>query len=514
MKTLNTILILVAMWMLPVSAQTNDDFPCSSHQHLLEQIKKNPALIKQMQDYEENIMKGSSEDKRIMSGSNVITIPLVFHVVYKVDSQNVSDARILHQIEMLNRDFAGLNPHTMGAFSNSLKANTYFQFCLAAKKPNGEPSTGIERRQTTVDSFTNDYVKYYNYGGLDIWDPTRYFNIWICNAYRSWGQFPGTGVNKTYGAVVQFKYFGKTGAHPRYNNGAITSHEVGHCFNLRHTWGDDNGLCTGTDFCDDVPNHAGPTFGRYYYTGVLTDSCTTDSPGIMYQNFMDYSNDSMKACFTPDQTARMQANFASSSSPLYSLISSDACVPATSCEVPNGLSAVTSNNKAALSWRAMYNATKYNVRYKAVSSSSWITTTTTKTTLSVSNLSKNTPYEFQVQNICSGGSSNYSASKTFATVSNRSLDINNAENSSDLQFTLFPNPANTEITVTCLLPIPGVVNTEIRDLSGKLLISESELNYGTTFKHTFNLAFLNPGIYLVSCQLPGGQKFVNKMIKE
>jgi hypothetical protein len=36
----------------------------------------------------------------------VITIPMVFHVLYNTSAQNISDARILEQLNVLNNDFA------------------------------------------------------------------------------------------------------------------------------------------------------------------------------------------------------------------------------------------------------------------------------------------------------------------------------------------------------------------------------------------------------------------------
>lgn len=86
------------------------------------------------------------------------------------------------------------------------------------------------------------------------------------------------------------------------------------------------------------------------------------------------------------------------------------------CNTPAGLSAsnITSSS-ATLSWGAVSGAAGYDVRYKATSSSTWTTTSTTSTSLSVSGLSASTQYEFQVRTQCSGSTSNYSSSYTFAT---------------------------------------------------------------------------------------------------
>src|SRR6185295_16420251 len=80
----------------------------------------------------------------------------------------------------------------------------------AQQDPNGQPTTGIERRQTTINVFTmNDNVQSYSGGGMDQWVPTRYFNIWVCNSlYYGIGEFPLSNTTPTYGAVVNYAYFG------------------------------------------------------------------------------------------------------------------------------------------------------------------------------------------------------------------------------------------------------------------------------------------------------------------
>lgn len=87
------------------------------------------------------------------------------------------------------------------------------------------------------------------------------------------------------------------------------------------------------------------------------------------------------------------------------------------CSVPTGLTSNTiTASSANLIWGSVSSATGYNVRYKAVSSSTWLTTTATGTSTSVSGLSASTNYEFQVQTNCGGSNTSaYSASQTFTT---------------------------------------------------------------------------------------------------
>ena len=153
---------------------------CGTDEYLKQQLKSDPTLQSKLLLNEKYIQKWIQENYHPDSNS-VITIPIVVHVVYNTDEQNISDQRIFDQIAIINRDYSGHNYHSMGLFSNVLKANTGIQFCLAHKAPDGKLTTGIERKKTNIASFImNDSVKFYNNGGLNAWDPTKYFNIWVC----------------------------------------------------------------------------------------------------------------------------------------------------------------------------------------------------------------------------------------------------------------------------------------------------------------------------------------------
>jgi hypothetical protein len=89
----------------------------------------------------------------------------------------------------------------------------------------------------------------------------------------------------------------------------------------------------------------------------------------------------------------------------------------TSCNIPTGLTSsnVTSTG-ATLSWAAVSGAVSYNLQWKASSSSTWTTVTgRTTTSYGLTGLTASTSYQFQVQTVCSAGSSAYSAAASFTT---------------------------------------------------------------------------------------------------
>ena len=250
-------------------------------------------------------------------GNEIITIPVVVHVVWNTNTQNISLAQIESQIDVLNEDFARLNDdadETPTPFQ-SVAAATNFRFCLATIDPDGNETDGVNRVQTNDLSFNdNDDVKYASEGGADAWEPHDYFNIWVCNlsgGLLGYAQFPDDPNEFTYGVVIDYQYFGTIGtATPPFHLGRTTTHEVGHCFGLYHIWGDDNGFCSGSDNVSDTPNQADATNGCASFPE--TDNCTTGGNGVMYMNYMDYSNDNCLNMFTTGQANRMLSQFMAS----------------------------------------------------------------------------------------------------------------------------------------------------------------------------------------------------------
>jgi hypothetical protein len=240
----------------------------------------------------------------------VRTIPTVVHVVYKTAQQNISDAQIKTQIDILNQDFRKTNTDagSVPSVFQPLHADTMVQFKLATKDIFGNSTTGITRTKTTKSSFgINDGVKAYKSGGIDPWPARRFLNIWVCNlggGLLGYAQFPG-GPWKTDGVVILYTAFGNTGtATDPFDLGRTTTHEVGHWLNLFHIWGDDGTGCKGSDMCPDTPNQASENFGKPTFPHI---SCKNGPNGDMFMNYMDYVDDDAMMMFTTGQAARMNA---------------------------------------------------------------------------------------------------------------------------------------------------------------------------------------------------------------
>lgn len=406
---------LFALSLLPglVQAQRN----CGSNEHHLHLMQTDPqyaanrALIEQHTEQ----YAVSPDKKRVVK-----TIPVVFHIVYNTAAQNVSDAQIQSQLNVLNADFRKLNAdwtNTPAVFQ-ALVADAEIQFCLAQQDPNGLATTGIVRKSTTVTAFsTNDAVKYTAQGGDNAWDRSRYLNIWVCNlsgGVLGYAQFPG-GAAATDGVVITYTGFGTTGtAAAPFNKGRTATHEVGHWLNLYHIWGDDGTGCNGSDLVGDTPNAGGPNYGCPVFPKV---SCSNGPNGDLHMNYMDYSDDACMYMFTAGQKARMEALFAAGGA-RASLLTSNGCnAPAAgTCGTPTGLNATgISSTAATLNWTAVAGAGSYNIQYKPSAAATWTTTSSSVNSKAITGLSAATAYQYQVQAICTGGASTYSAASTFTT---------------------------------------------------------------------------------------------------
>jgi len=242
--------------------------------------------------------------------TGITRIPVVVHVVANTAAQNISDAQIQSQIDVLNRDFRRANPDvaSVPAAFQPVIADMQCEFFLANVDPNGNPTNGITRTMTATATFSDDNrVKSAATGGADAWPADRYLNLWVCplgGGLLGYAQFPG-GPAATDGVVITFTGFGAIGtATAPFNLGRTATHEIGHWLNLFHIWGDDGTACTGTDFVADTPNAAGPNFGVPAFPHV---TCSNGPDGDMFMNYMDYVDDRAMVMFTAGQLVRVSA---------------------------------------------------------------------------------------------------------------------------------------------------------------------------------------------------------------
>lgn len=263
-------------------------------------------------------------------------IPVAFHIVVTANQYRVMGndtgviRRVNSQLAVLNADYSATNAdiNLVPTPFVPLIGNTGLSFRLASGTSANTIAPGIEVRTIPAStSFTMNDVymgaKRYSQGGLDAWDPTKQLNVWViatdngilglCIPPQLVGYNLGGGTLTTadLGVVVSYGAFGSRDFRSQYfspstnDKGRTLTHEIGHYFELEHTWmdsgcGNDDGIADTPPQDDNTyctPNC--PTFPQY-------DQCSPTGNGIMFMNYMDYVDDAAMMLFTKGQVARMQ----------------------------------------------------------------------------------------------------------------------------------------------------------------------------------------------------------------
>ena len=338
---MNKILLTIGLFLIGMSGNAQQIDRCLSPQAIDYQESLTPGYKAHVNEIFEQA-KAMVVNHEQKSGA-VYTIPVVVHVVHNIPQQNLPDSVIFNQIQVLNEDYQRMNADTvnMRPSFDPVKGNPKIKFVLAQIDPNGLPTSGITRTNTSTASFGSlaliggdfsdlEKIKSTADGGEDPWDQARYLNIWVGNMSVNFlGQEitallgyatppsglpnwpPGSTNGLSDGVVIQYQAFGANnpnvldaGGGPIDVLGRTTVHEVGHYLGLRHIWGD--GDCTAEDGIDDTPNADAQSNQD---CDITKNTCTDNILGVdlpdMVENYMDYSAETCQNSFTQGQVDLM-----------------------------------------------------------------------------------------------------------------------------------------------------------------------------------------------------------------
>ncbi|MBO9636378.1 MAG: hypothetical protein J7578_24965, partial [Chitinophagaceae bacterium] len=267
---------------------------------------------------------------RVINGAETIyEIPVVIHVMHTggiIGTQyNPADAQLTNMIDYLNQSFQA----TWAGYSSATTGGTRvpFRFVLAQRAPDCTPTTGIIRvnagavpdyssfgirSQTTTGAIEEDLK------ALSVWPSNQYYNIWIVNRIDGKDGYAGT----VGPFVAGYAYF--PGAPNRLDGTIMLAsqaiagqstlpHEMGHAFNLYHTFRDASGsTCALNTDCSsqgDMVCDTDPVNEDAFFTCPMAASnnpCTGNPWNGQQFNFMHYTSCADQR-FTPGQRDRMIA---------------------------------------------------------------------------------------------------------------------------------------------------------------------------------------------------------------
>ncbi|MEI9919775.1 MAG: choice-of-anchor J domain-containing protein [Bacteroidota bacterium] len=318
MSAFYRILIVVAAIMSTVASYAQER--CGTDIIEKKALLKNPNARVQFEQWMKNKLVERSSPGHARDKTNLTyIIPVVVHIIHNGEApgsgSNIPDAQVQSQIRVLNEDYHRLNadaantPAEFAPFASSID----IQFVLAKQDPDGLPTNGITRTLGSRNSYTdaNDT----ELKALSYWPSQNYLNIWVTNlggGFLGYAHFPITSLQgtdppydaATDGVVIHYKAFGSQadgsfGLMAKYNLGRTTTHEVGHYLGLLHIFGDFSG-CSTTDYVDDTPIQSDRTFT------CPSAPLTQCGHHVMFQDYMDYTDDACMNLFTAGQIARIQ----------------------------------------------------------------------------------------------------------------------------------------------------------------------------------------------------------------
>lgn len=240
-------------------------------------------------------------------------IPIVFHVLYTSEANNIPNTTIYEALEDINLAFGAIDY----PYLNDQSTDAKISFCLPLRDPDGNGTSGITRHDMSDNSeFAQFGVR--TGGGapagltfgevVDVaeWDTQRYLNIYIVPEINNNGAgngvqgFAALGYSSfTDGCVLLYNVVGEATAKLGSTDSKVLVHEIGHALNLYHTFQSSQG-CDSESNCEtqgdrvcDTPPIQGP------YT------CSGTTCGYVRSNYMDYFSNVCRESFTVGQVERM-----------------------------------------------------------------------------------------------------------------------------------------------------------------------------------------------------------------
>lgn len=336
--------LLMSFVLITVTAVHGQQFTRCGYDHYVNALNQDHDILYERID---QIIKRSKSSFR---DDEILTIPVVVHIVHNDSAQIKSDREVNEIIEVLNENFRNLNENKVDLRSEFLEVS-------------GDPRIEFEldriiRVETDTKFEINifagtlpDNVKLTEQGGSDAVDPDRFMNIWVCHieggsllgyAYppaglSNWPQGSNAPDQRFDGIVIHEGAFHKNREYQVISGndtividlkGRTVVHEIGHYLGLRHIWGDGISTLFGIPNCqeddgvEDTPNQG---LQSSFKCDPTQNTCTDSENDLfdMYENYMDYSQEKCQSTFTNGQIAIMRSVLRNERASLVGITSTD-----------------------------------------------------------------------------------------------------------------------------------------------------------------------------------------------
>ena len=307
------------------------------HQHLMQVDPQYAAEIETQElSYQEYVRQSRSGELNsrsvgLNSCDDIIYLPIVVHIIHLGQAigvgSNISDTKVISAIDAMNQRLRN---------QNNLGIDMKIQFVLARRDPQGNPSNGINRvNGSTVTNFTRQGITWDGDGGasaeaikdLSRWPKGQYYNVWT--VHRIHGSGPNGGGIAAYANFPSYSYeYDGIVIDTDYMSASSTvlTHEIGHGFNLLHTFEGENGTnCPSNNSCIqngdkvcDTPPH------KLNDCGSSNPCSTTGEWDNSKRNYMSYCGNLSR--FTNGQKMRVDATIMNG--PRTPLLDSEGIIPA------------------------------------------------------------------------------------------------------------------------------------------------------------------------------------------
>ena len=164
----------LAVTLLSASLFGQAPFNCGTDQARQRAIQQDPQVLVRETALEQFTQEWIQTHEGLRDADTIVyIIPVVFHVLHMNGPENISDAQILDEMAVLNRDYRKLNADTnvICCGFGPICADIHVEFRLATIDPLGYPTTGIDRIRT-CETYVGD-----NGSKIHVWRRDQYLNV-------------------------------------------------------------------------------------------------------------------------------------------------------------------------------------------------------------------------------------------------------------------------------------------------------------------------------------------------